>query len=72
MIGKTIRIQRLERGYSQSYMAFCLDISQNAYSKIELGHTEITVCRIIEIAAVLRVPVFTLLKPVIGNDLVEA
>ena len=51
---KEIRTKRLIKGYSQSYMAFCLNISQNSYSKLELGQVELTVSRLIEIAEILQ------------------
>jgi transcriptional regulator with XRE-family HTH domain len=61
MLGNQIRLQRLKKGYSQSYMAYCLEISQNAYSKIELDRTDLTLSRILAIANVLEVPVAHLL-----------
>ena len=44
-------------------MAFMLDISQAAYSKIERDETELTVRRIYEIAEILEISPFTLLPP---------
>ena len=53
-------------------MAFDLDISQAAYSKIELGHTEITVRRIFEIAEILEVSPYTFMpKPKYGSALAQ-
>ena len=53
-------------------MAFDLDISQAAYSKIELGHTEITVRRIFEIAEILEVsPYIFMPKPKYGSALAQ-
>ena len=60
-IGELIRQKRAIKGYSQEYMAFQLNISQNAYSKIERQETEITVKRIYEIAEILEVSVYELL-----------
>lgn len=68
MIGKEIRIQRLQKGYSQCYMAYCLEISQNAYSKIELGQTDVTISRLIEVAQILDISALSLLKTVIQPD----
>jgi len=52
-----------ERDYlSQEYMAAKLEIGQNAYSKIELGKTKITVERLYGIANALGVDVLDLLK----------
>ena len=50
-----IRKIREYRNYTQDYLAAKLRISQNAYSKIELGYSNITLSRLIEIAAILEV-----------------
>ena len=63
MIGEKIRICRLQKSYSQEFMAFSLSISQNAYSKIEREQTELTVKRLYEIAELLNISVFELLEP---------
>lgn len=57
-----IRTVREKLGYSQEYMAMKLGIGQNGYSKIELGHTRITVDRLFEIAKILQTDVFVLLQ----------
>jgi len=54
-IAANIKNARLERNYSQDYVAGRLSISQNAYSKIELGQTKITVERVGAIADILEV-----------------
>lgn len=61
LLGREIRIQRVIKGYSQEYVANRLDISQNAYSKIERGDTELSVRRMFQIADILEVPVTVLL-----------
>jgi transcriptional regulator with XRE-family HTH domain len=53
-IAAVIRKRREERNYTQEYLAYKLNISQNAYSKIELGYTKITVERLFQIAEVLE------------------
>jgi transcriptional regulator with XRE-family HTH domain len=50
-----IRKVREFRNYTQDYLAVKLKISQNAYSKIELGYSSITVHRLIQIADLLEV-----------------
>lgn len=55
LIHVKIRLIRLEKGYSQTYMAFCLNISQNSYSRLETGQVELTINRVIAIAEILRV-----------------
>jgi len=52
-IAANIRNKREYRNYTQEYLAAKLAISQNAYSKIELGYTKITVERLFQIAEVL-------------------
>jgi len=55
-----IRSHRLTKGYSQEYMANELEISQNAYSKLERGETELTVKRAYEIAFILGISIYEL------------
>ncbi|TSJ38915.1 helix-turn-helix transcriptional regulator [Mucilaginibacter corticis] len=50
-----IRKRRGELGYSQEYMALKLHISQNSYSKLELGITKLTVQKFLEISELLQV-----------------
>jgi transcriptional regulator with XRE-family HTH domain len=62
MLAKTIRAYRLQKNFTQEYMAYRLGISQKAYSKIEAGITELTVRRLYEIASELEVPALELLS----------
>jgi transcriptional regulator with XRE-family HTH domain len=50
-----IRKIREFRNYTQQYLAAKMGLSQNAYSKIELGYSTISVTRLIEIAQLLAV-----------------
>jgi transcriptional regulator with XRE-family HTH domain len=50
-----IRKIREFRDYTQDYLAAKLHISQNAYSKIELGYSSITLARMLQIAEILEV-----------------
>ncbi len=61
-IAHKIRKLREKKDYSQTFMADKLGISQNAYSKIEIGLTKISLDRFFEIAKVLNVTPFELLK----------
>jgi transcriptional regulator with XRE-family HTH domain len=71
-IGEKIRLKRLEKRLSQENMAFELDISQAAYSKIELGQTDLTISRIFEIAEILEVsPYIFMPKPKYGSSLAQ-
>jgi transcriptional regulator with XRE-family HTH domain len=54
-VAGNIRKVRAYRDYTQDYLAAKLNISQNAYSKIELGYSKITIDRLFEIAQILEV-----------------
>ena len=54
--------KRLERNFSQHYMASQLNISQSYYNKIENGKKELTINRILDIVKVLNIPVTDLLN----------
>ncbi|RZK56782.1 MAG: XRE family transcriptional regulator [Pedobacter sp.] len=60
-VAGNIRKVREYRNYTQDYLAAKLDISQNAYSKIELGYSKITLDRLFHIAIILEVEVTQLL-----------
>jgi transcriptional regulator with XRE-family HTH domain len=62
MPGTVIRQFREMRNYSQEYIAGKMGISQNAYSKIENGITQLTVSHIRQISAILEVSIMDLLK----------
>jgi transcriptional regulator with XRE-family HTH domain len=61
-IALNLRNARLTRNYSQEYLALQLKISQNAYSKMEMGRTRITVESVFKIADILDVDINTLLN----------
>jgi len=68
--GEKIRIQRLIKNYSQEYMAFMLDISQAAYSKLERNETEISMRRVYAIAEILEISSYELMpKPKYGTGI---
>ncbi|MGP2550132.1 helix-turn-helix domain-containing protein [Mucilaginibacter rubeus] len=70
-IGEKIRLERLAKQYSQEYMAWSLDISQAAYSKVERDETELTIRRIYQIAEILEISPFRLMpKPKYGTAIV--
>jgi transcriptional regulator with XRE-family HTH domain len=69
-IGENIRIQRAIKGYSQQYMAYALDISQAAYSKMERNETELSIRRIFAIAEILEISPYVLMpKPKFGTSI---
>lgn len=49
-----IRRRRIEKEYTQDYMALRLDMSISAYSKLERGQTDPPLSRIIKIAEILE------------------
>lgn len=51
-LGDYIRKLRIEKGYSQYFMAYALDISQNAYCLLENGQTKFNFDRLIKIAGI--------------------
>ncbi|WP_026632345.1 helix-turn-helix domain-containing protein [Dyadobacter alkalitolerans] len=61
-VALNIRKIREYRNYTQEYLAMKLGISQNAYSKIELGYTRITLERLIQISHILDVDTVDLLS----------
>lgn len=72
-IGKSlamaIRQKRTQLKYSQDYMAFKLNQTQNAYCKVELGHTKVTLMKLIEICEIFEVDVHDFLKPITSPQL---
>jgi transcriptional regulator with XRE-family HTH domain len=61
VIAANIKSARMYRNYSQEYLGYRLKISQNAYSKIEIGQSSISLQRIFEIAEVFEVDVCELI-----------
>lgn len=61
-VTENIRKTRESKRLTQEYLAGKLGISQNAYSKIELGYSQITVYRLFQIAKALDVDVTELLS----------
>jgi transcriptional regulator with XRE-family HTH domain len=64
-VAMNIRKIREFRDYTQEYLAMKLGISQNAYSKIELAYTRITLERLIQISQILDVDAVDLIR---GNS----
>ncbi|MES2456632.1 MAG: helix-turn-helix transcriptional regulator [Bacteroidota bacterium] len=54
-VAGNIRKIREFRNYTQDYLAAKIGISQNAYSKIELGYSKITLDRLFHIAIILDI-----------------
>lgn len=62
LVASNARRIREYRNYTQEYLAAKLGISQNAYSKIELGYSNITLRRLVQIAEVLEIDLIDLLN----------
>jgi transcriptional regulator with XRE-family HTH domain len=61
-VAANIRKIREYKNYTQDYLAAKLEISQNAYSKIELGYSNITLSRLVSIAHILEVDLIDLIN----------
>lgn len=61
-VAYNIRNKRETLNYTQEYLAAKLHISQNAYSKIELGYTKITLERLFQIADILETELMELIN----------
>lgn len=60
--GNCIRSAREAKGYTQDYLAYKLNMSQNAYSKIELGKSQLTVDRLIHLSEIMGFNVLEMIK----------
>lgn len=60
-VAEKIRLQRLQRGFSQENMADLLGLSTTAYGDIERGKTDLTLARLNQIADALNVSPLALL-----------
>jgi len=61
-VAAKIRKIREGKNYSQDYLAAKLGISQNAYSKIELGYSNITLSRLVHISEILETDLTEIIK----------
>ena len=64
-LAMAIRQKRIELKYSQEFMAYKLNQTQNAYCKVELGKTKVTLIKLIEICAVFEIDMHEFLKPLL-------
>ncbi|WP_114938622.1 helix-turn-helix domain-containing protein [Mucilaginibacter endophyticus] len=71
-----IRTLRERKDYTQNYLAAKLSISQNAYSKLELGYSTLSVQRLFDIANILEIDIAELIdsgitpKKTVDNSLI--
>jgi transcriptional regulator with XRE-family HTH domain len=59
-VASNIRKIRESKNYTQDYLAVKLGISQNAYSKIELGYSKLALDRLLHICSILETEVMDL------------
>ena len=62
VVSSNIRKIREHKNYTQEYLAAKLGISQNAYSKIELNYSKLTLDRLFRIADILETDIIQLLS----------
>jgi transcriptional regulator with XRE-family HTH domain len=60
-LGENIKKLRELKNYTQQYLADELGISLSGYGKIERDQTEITMARLLEIAKILEIDLFSLI-----------
>ncbi|WP_420490416.1 helix-turn-helix domain-containing protein [Mucilaginibacter jinjuensis] len=60
--GEYIRGVREAKGYKQDYVAHKLNLSQNAYSKTELGKSNLTVGKLFALSDILEFDVSDMIK----------
>lgn len=70
-LGRNIAQVRRRQNLTQDSVAFDLDISKTAYSKIERGETNISFLRLVQIAEYFKVDVSELVKGSTDVDLQE-
>lgn len=68
-IGDIIREKRESLKISQEAVAYSLEISQAAYSKIERNETKVKVEQIYRIADCLGISVYEILPPTLASDI---
>jgi len=61
-IHSKIAKKRLEKNFSQQYMASQLSISQSYYNKIENGKKELSISRVLHISEILNINIIELLN----------
>lgn len=67
-IGENIREIREGKKISQYAVAYSMDMSQAAYSKIERGETEVKASHLYKLAAIFGVSVYDLLPPSLASS----
>lgn len=71
LVAANIRKIREMKDYTQDYLAAKLKISQNAYSKVELGYSKITLDRLYAISEILEVDPLEVLMEDMDSQLAD-
>lgn len=71
-LSKILRSVRVELGYSQSYVASRLKITQQAYSKIENEPVKCSLITLLEISEILMIDPAQLISPFTDDTYIEA
>jgi transcriptional regulator with XRE-family HTH domain len=61
-VQQSLRKYRLEKNYSQEYMAFQLNLSQTSYGRIENGKTPLTIEMLEKILLILNIDLLVFLN----------
>lgn len=64
VIGQYIRDARVAKGYKQDFIAHKLNLSQNAYSKTELGKSNLTLDRMFALSVILDFEILDMIKAI--------
>lgn len=67
VVCQNLQFLRLRKGYTQTDIAVKLDLSQNGYSKIETGRTQLTLAMLITISRLLDMELYELTAELIGG-----
>jgi transcriptional regulator with XRE-family HTH domain len=62
IIAANIKSTRLERNYSQEYLAGKMKIAATEYNELETGHTELTLDKLLRIAEILNISILELIE----------
>lgn len=62
ILGQYLRAAREAKGYKQDYVAHRLNVSQNAYSKMELGKSKLTLNNLFALSNILEFDIFEMVN----------
>lgn len=71
-MGRNLRLIRMQKGFTQIDVAVKLNISQNGYSRIELGRTQLTLEVLILISDLFDMKWEDLIAEIVGDTVIES